>query len=122
MRFNNEDYFDDKETRKRFEAQFLANSGGRWILGRILNGPCRFFGMCDSEETRIRQNVGRELLYMCGLLDEKTRPEAIIAKLTRSPGPETMTIRQFIKMKLRRKRKWAKQQSQTRRPVQSQNG
>jgi len=89
--------------KNRYQLVFLRASLGRWVLGNILNGPCRMFQMCIDDETRIRQNVGREILQVCGLLDEKKNPQEIVAKLASKVEPETMTLRKFIKMKLRRK-------------------
>lgn len=92
------------EVSQRFQDLFLAGSGGRFVLSRIINGPCRFFEICNNDETRIRQNVGREILGMCGLLQGKD-PQRIIAQLCSRVEPEVMTLREFIKLKLRRKRR-----------------
>ena len=88
----------------RYQAHFLSGSLGRWVLGNILNGPCRMFQMCMDDETRIRQNVGRELLQVCGLLDGSKNPQTIIAKLASKVEPESMTFMKFIKMKLKRRK------------------
>lgn len=94
--------FDD--LRGRYQLVFLKGSLGRWVLGNILNGPCRMFQMCMDDETRIRQNVGREILQVCGLLDETKNPQQIVAKLASQVEPESMTFRKFIKMKWKRRK------------------
>lgn len=94
----------DKVSR-RYKDVFLDGSLGRWVLGNIVNGSCRMFQMCMDDETRIRQNVGREILYACGLLGENQTPQTFISKLASKVEPETMTWRKFIRMKLRRKPK-----------------
>ncbi len=89
---------------QRYQDLFLDGSLGRWVLGNIVNGSCRMFQMCMDDETRIRQNVGREILYACGLYSEKQTPQTIIAKLASKVEPETMTWRKFIRMKLKRRK------------------
>lgn len=86
--------------RGRYQDLFISGSLGRWVLGNIMNGPCRMFQMCLDDETRIRQNVGREILDVCGLLDGSQNPQTIIAKLASKVEPESITLRQFIRIKL----------------------
>ena len=91
------------ELRMRYRSVFIESTGGRWVLGNILNGPCRFFQMCMDDETRIRQNVGREIMNVIGLFDESKSPQSIVNKLARKPNLE-LTFWQFFKMKLKRRK------------------
>jgi len=80
------------ETRAKFRLLFLQGTGPE-VLGVILSEYCRFFGPCDSEETAVRQTVGREILSIMDIWSgqgQTTNPRHFIEKLARG---EVETIR-----------------------------
>lgn len=69
----------------RYRSVF-STSLGKWVLGDMLFGPCRFGMPAIDQDTATRQAVGKEFLCLMDLWageGQSTRPEVFVAKLTR---------------------------------------
>lgn len=80
-----------QETKARYRQVLVTGSLGRWVLGNILAGPCRFFGPPLDQETAVRQTVGKEILAVMDLWSgegQSHKPENFVSRLARTIGED----------------------------------
>jgi hypothetical protein len=82
----------------RCRLLFLSNPNGRAVLWHILVEQCGIFERCLSDESRIRHNIGIELMNMCGMLYEGRPKDQIFAEIAKLK-PEKKTLMQRIRRK-----------------------